>query len=266
MFVRDVATASKLNEFYENGYCNERQKLGQKVNATVNGNVFRRFIPSPESKSILDVGSGYGFFLDLLRDIGLSRRVGIELSNHERRYARTQFDHELYGNIIEMSDDDRFDVITLFEVIEHIPDPVAFIKALRHHLKPDGTIIIGTDNFASSVARKLGDRFPKWIPHEHISYFTPETLCSLITSHTDLELFGNISFTPWELYAHQMLYIVTMGRLGGIIYSNNEQMASSNRPYRNFALRLLFNKFWFNFMKDDNLEGEMMYIAAKAQK
>ncbi|MGG6499494.1 UNVERIFIED_CONTAM: class I SAM-dependent methyltransferase, partial [Bacteroidetes bacterium 56_B9] len=67
-------------------------------------------------------------------------------------------------------------VITLFEVIEHIPAPREFIQKLCKHLKAGGSLVVGTDNFVSNVVNVLGDRFPKWIPHEHVSFFTPETL------------------------------------------------------------------------------------------
>lgn len=263
MFVRDVPSAAEISAFYENAPCDERKKNGQQVNAAVNHKVFRRFVKSPAGKSVMDVGSGYGFFLDKLSGCGMSRRVGIELSRTERHYARSCHGLEVHARFDELAGDDRFDIITLFEVIEHILDPPAFLDELCRRLRPGGTVIIGTDNFSSGVVKALGEGFPKWIPHAHISYFMPDTLRALVQKHAGLDIVGELSFTPWELRLRQIVHRLTQGKRGGKSYSRQSELRTSARPYRAFALRRTVNTLWFGLTKSADLRGEMMYVVGR---
>ena len=62
-------------------------------------------------------------------------------------------------------------------------------------------MIIMTDNFESRAAKSLGAKFPKWIPHSHISHFSPNTLQACIESVKGLSVSRWLSYTPWELSA-----------------------------------------------------------------
>ena len=58
-----------------------------------------------------------------------------------------------------------FDLVTAFEVIEHVAYPRTFVEELEEYVKPGGQLLIMTDNFESKVVKDLGElAFPKWIP------------------------------------------------------------------------------------------------------
>lgn len=68
-----------------------------------------------------------------------------------------------------------FDVITAIEVLEHIADPIAFLKQIKSLLKPGGLFFLTTGN-----AKPFRKQIEKWsyvVPEVHISFFEPETLC-----------------------------------------------------------------------------------------
>lgn len=261
MFSRDTLTAAEIDQFYIDGYHDRRHMDGQRVNASVNFELLQRFCPDLSAKSLLDIGSGYGFLLEKLRSNGAQRIAGVELSQAQRNYSVDELKLKVYGQLDELSGSDQFDVITLFEVIEHIPAPNEFIEQVCKHLKVGGSLIVGTDNFVSDVVTVLGEGFPKWIPHEHVSFFTPSTLRDALTASGKLTFSAARSFTPWELLLRKLVFQVTSGRKGGKRYSHRaERNSDDNRGFRFFALRLAANRSWFKLSERSDLDGEMMYI------
>lgn len=259
MFSRETLQAAEIDQFYIDGYHDQRHMDGQRVNATVNVNVLRQFCPELSGRSLLDIGSGYGFLLDRARDCAAV--AGVELSQAQRDYSTRKLRLKTYNKIDDLTADDQFDIITLFEVIEHIPEPREFILRVCDHLKPGGSLIIGTDNFASDVVNVLGRQFPKWIPHEHVSFFTGTTLTQMLGRLGPLKLAAVWSFTPWELQVRKLIFRATSGRKGGKTYSYEaERNADLAGGYRFFPLRLAINRIWFGLTSGPNLNGEMMYI------
>ena len=263
MFTRDIRSSENLRQHYVDGYADQRQMDGQRVNATVNRQVLRQFRIGLSGKSLLDVGSGYGMFLSDASKSGAHRVVGVELSKVERSFSANVLGLESHDDLHKLSEGDQFDIVTLFEVIEHISDPHEFLASATKRLKPGGSLIIGTDNFTCDVVRCLGDQFPKWIPHEHISLFNPGTLRTVIERVQGLHIVGLRSFTPWELRARQMVFKATGGRRGGRRFNlQAEETAGASRQYRHFALRRACNSIWFNLTSRQDLSGEMMFVHA----
>jgi 2-polyprenyl-3-methyl-5-hydroxy-6-metoxy-1,4-benzoquinol methylase len=261
MFARDIRSSAEIDRFYVDGYHDRRHMDGQRVNARVNVDLVRRFCPDLSGKSLLDVGSGYGFFLAGLRASGAARIAGVELSRAQRIYSLRELQLETHARMDDLADDDRFDVITAFEVIEHIATPYEFVLGLCDHLKDGGSLILGTDNFAADVVTALGEQFPKWIPHEHVSFFTPASLAQMLARSGRLTPCGTRSFTPWELILRQLVFRATGGRKGGKPYRYRaEDDAAKEAGYRHFALRLAANRVWFKLTSRANPNGEMMYV------
>lgn len=260
IFARDILSASEMNQFYNDSYGNQRHMNGQRINATVNTRVLRSFCPDLAERSLLDLGSGYGFLLNNMRSYG-TRVAGVELSQVERSFSVEQLNIPTFDSMDSLSADEQFDVVTAFEVIEHIPNPRDFIRCACEHLKVGGSLIIGTDNFASSVVKKLGRQFPKWIPHEHISFFTPKTLRLLLEMTGVLAFAGGKSFTPWELLLRQLIFCATFGSKGGLTYHYPiESTITNHLCYRFFPVRLVMNHIWFNLFHRTDLDGEMMFV------
>lgn len=96
----------------------------------------------PEKGKILDVGCGYGHFIEIMQDCGWFAQ-GVDPS------SRTLYHAKKKGlNVIETSVDDSsfpdnfFDVVTAFYVLEHLPDPLSTAKKIFEMLKPGGVIVI----------------------------------------------------------------------------------------------------------------------------
>lgn len=143
--------------------------------------VVRRHFARPGR--VLDVGCAAGYFLSVMREEGWEI-LGLEPSAAIRSHAAARLGPEhvrdgLLGQVeLEPA---SFDLVTLWDVIEHIPDPVAAVRAVRRLLRPGGKLLIETQNVASRAARLLGKRWQHYKHAEHIYHFNPETIDDVLT-------------------------------------------------------------------------------------
>lgn len=133
---------------------------------------------------LLDIGCAYGFFLELAREHGWNAR-GLEISDAAYRYAKGTLKLNVTNTTLESAKikSNSFDVATLFDVIEHLPDPKSTIKEIRRILKSKGLIAITTPDIGSLSARVLGRNWEEVKRvREHIYFFSRETLKKLLES------------------------------------------------------------------------------------
>lgn len=101
-------------------------------------------------KDVLDCASGVGWGTFLLANGGAKSVVGVDLSPVAIETANMYYSSDkvkfIPGSIDEIDLGIKFDVITSFETLEHVDEPVNFLKALRGSLKPDGLLLLSTPN------------------------------------------------------------------------------------------------------------------------
>lgn len=131
---------------------------------------------------LLDVGCAYGFFLELAKKNGWQVQ-GLEISEAAYRYAKNSLKLPVLNKTLEDAKfkNESFDAVTLFDVIEHLPNPKATIKEARRILKPNGLIVITTPNIGSAAAKILGRNWEEVKRvREHIYFFSKPTLKRLL--------------------------------------------------------------------------------------
>ncbi len=130
---------------------------------------------------LVDVGCGAGFFVQAAERMGWSS-IGLEPSpDVARRGGREQRVRIVAGSLEEAPlVARRFEVITMLDVLEHVFCPRAFLEQARRLLGSRGFVLIETPNMAGCVPRLMGPRHPWVRPPEHLTYFTPPTLRSLL--------------------------------------------------------------------------------------
>ena len=124
-------------------------------------------------KRLLDFGCGFGQFLEMCRLFGLDAH-GVDRSNARRSGAGVQVHAELEEA------PGTFDAITLFEVLEHLDDPLAMLKALKARLNPGGVMIVEVPD--TTGVNGIHDRtsYHKIHPLDHINAFTPGSLVRIM--------------------------------------------------------------------------------------
>jgi SAM-dependent methyltransferase len=160
-----------------------------------------KFALRHQLRSVLDIGCGSGAFLDLAKRAGL-RTFGIEL-NPQGAAAAAAKGHQVYTCLMEdfhrQGNPDRFEMVTAFEVVEHVADPVNFLSQAAAFLKPTvGHVAISVPS-RFGVARLCDENPHQWPPH-HLSWWRLQDLSrlgeccclKLVESGGDILLGGHI--------------------------------------------------------------------------
>ncbi len=134
------------------------------------------------SGKLLDVGCALGYFVELALHIGYDA-YGFDPSDYAVREAIKLNGKERIkqGTIGTMSyEPQSFDVVTLFDVFEHLADPKKDLQTLLTYLKKDGIIVIATGDTKSLAARVLKRKWTFYIPPQHLFFFDRNTLTTLL--------------------------------------------------------------------------------------
>jgi 2-polyprenyl-3-methyl-5-hydroxy-6-metoxy-1,4-benzoquinol methylase len=132
---------------------------------------------------VLDFGCGDGEFLNMASLFGFaSYGIDFSITRVERQQHR-QITVAPSLQELDMLEVGPFDVITLFETLEHVTDPGSLLRALHERLAPRGILIVEVPNCEGlSIPRNL-DEFHALQPLEHINNFTPQTLQTMCERH-----------------------------------------------------------------------------------
>jgi len=130
---------------------------------------------------VLEIGSGYGFFLEEMRKLGFDI-IGIEVSKERRKISKRVTKSKILN--INLMDENlnikKFDVIIFFHVLEHISDSISFLKNLKKILNKNGKVIIEVPNY-NDFQIELNVAYKEWhFQRAHIHYFTPKTLKKIL--------------------------------------------------------------------------------------
>ncbi len=178
-FVPDRLVPHNVDSIYSTGYFSgdaETGYPGYLADQTLIEKNFRDRIQwinafAPKGR-LLEIGSAYGFFLKVARESGWHAE-GVELIEacaHEAARLSGATVHA--GDFLDVRIDERFDVVAMFDVIEHMRDPIACIERAYTLLKPGGFFVIETGDRAWPWARFLGNYWYFLDPPQHRYYFS----------------------------------------------------------------------------------------------
>lgn len=134
----------------------------------------------PAKPKVLDVGSAAGFFLKAAKDAGWDA-YGVEPNKWMVEWGNRQYGLHMKNGTLESAGfkKDFFDVVTLWDVLEHVAGPKETLRQVHGLLKKDGVVVVNFPNIGSTLARVAGRRW--WfLTSVHLYYFTPETLAKML--------------------------------------------------------------------------------------
>ena len=158
-------------------YLEERE--GRVLTFRRNLRPLEELMPPDKGRRLLDVGCHIGVFLEIAQERGWEA-WGVEPSRWAVREARSRGLRVIEGTLDDLHvADEFFDVITMWDVIEHLPDPLRALRKSYRLLKKGGIICIHTINIESPLAKLMGHRWP-WLMEMHLYYFSPRTLAAML--------------------------------------------------------------------------------------
>ena len=125
---------------------------------------------------LLELGCAYGFFLELARKHWEVK--GIDVAAAGIRHARQIIGvNALQADFLTLADEpESWDVICLWDTIEHLPHPILTLRKAAAWLKPGGLLLLTTGDIESRLARWRGERWRQIHPPTHLYYFSAATL------------------------------------------------------------------------------------------
>jgi len=155
-----------------------------------------------EGGKILDYGCGTGEFLYEAKAKGWKIK-GIEPTSKARKQANSILENSVVQNIDQIDDNKKYDIISLFHVLEHIHTLRKTVKKILKHLKSDGYILIAIPNPESFDAKKYGKQWAGWDVPRHLYHFD-QTAIKNFEQLFDLELV-KVNPMPFDSYYVSLL-------------------------------------------------------------
>ncbi len=135
---------------------------------------------------LLDVGCGTGEFLLYCKNSNI-KVVGVEPNPKANSKAKSKVDCQIYLDILDLNNHLKFDVITLWHVLEHIPNLNEYISKLKSLLNENGVLIIAVPNYKSYDAKYYKQFWAAYDVPRHLWHFTKKSI-SLLFKKVDLNV------------------------------------------------------------------------------
>jgi len=137
-------------------------------------------ISSENPPALLDYGCGLGFFMDSAYDYGFNVN-GVEFNPYALNYIKQRYSYNVSSPEEFQTLKNKYDVVTLFDVIEHLRNPLQMLDAITARINDNGLLIISTPDSESTVSKILGNKLEDFRrTREHLYFFSRRNLPSIL--------------------------------------------------------------------------------------
>ena len=231
IYMNPMEKVSKTNEYYSKAKNTHAPTIRESYLRTAESQVslIQKYA---NGTNLLDIGCAQGFFLFGASKAGYTTK-GIEIAQDAAAYAIREFGLDIEAKPFEELQfaENYFDVVTLWQVLEHVPYPLMMLKAVHRILKPGGLLVVSTPNIEAIPAKILRKRW--WdIKRLHINQFTTRTLTDILQNTG----FKNISSASYRGFVSLSILLTMMLKYLGVY----EQLKALFNP--DYVLGKILNK------------------------
>lgn len=194
--------------------------------------------------NILDIGSGTGHFLSVMKKAGWSTH-GIEINEKARKTSSDSFGLDILApSAITSLSKESFDCVTLWHVLEHLHDPLYYLSSVHDILKSGGFCVVALPNSSSPDADHYGKFWAAYDVPRHLWHFVPATF-SLLAEKSELRIIQQ-TVLPFDVFYISLL---------------SEKYRGSTLPY----FRGLLKSLWFSLLTcfNRNKGSSIVYFLQK---
>ncbi len=190
VYMNPQITPEDIGKFYPVNYAPHQSKAGQRQQNIkklekkskiqyLTQNYFRKL---NQNISLLDVGCGNGKFLNEIKTLFGCQVYGIDISAQASELAKKDFDLKVFVGTITQApfSDNYFDVVTAWQYLEHVHNPLQTLKKICDLLKPNGICVISTPNIDCINAKIFKDRWYNADCPRHLYLYSPATINNLL--------------------------------------------------------------------------------------
>jgi 2-polyprenyl-3-methyl-5-hydroxy-6-metoxy-1,4-benzoquinol methylase len=154
---------------------------------------------------LLEIGCAYGFFLEEAR-ASFGYRAGTDYSAAALAIAATRADRTYLGGLESVAETEPFDCAACIHVIEHIYDPLRFVRDVFDRLRPGGWLVLATPNMGGLWRPLMGRRWPFFKAPEHVTYFDRAALRRLLQAggFTDVQPVPYVSVFSLDMIGEKL--------------------------------------------------------------
>jgi SAM-dependent methyltransferase len=178
-----IAPAELLSQLYAESTCTYGAEIAD-LRFTYGRNLADLERYGARKGALLEIGCGSGFFLQEALRQGYQTVQGVEPSREAVQHAHSEVRDQIVCGVMKpgLFTTERFDVICLFQVFDHLPDPGALLDESLRLLRPGGLMLSINHNVKALSARLLRERSPI-VDIEHTYLYSPATMARIVLMH-----------------------------------------------------------------------------------
>lgn len=241
LFTNPYPSEENIASYYKSeAYISHTNKANSIINfiyKKVRGITLKRkvgLIKKLKAESLLDVGCGTGNFLHQAYKENINI-TGVETDEQARKNIHPEIKENIYPSISDLAKTEKFDVVTLWHVLEHLHNLQDSFTQLNKLLRNDGYFIVAVPNPSSYDARHYKEKWAAWDVPRHLYHFRPEQVKFLFDQHNILLI--NILPMKFDAFYVSMLSEKYKGKnilnqmIFGTIYGFLSNFKASKKEY-----------------------------------
>lgn len=176
----------KIKAIYSENYFKGEEYLDYKSDKFIHQKNFKNKLNNvlkyQKSGRLLEIGSAYGFFLELAQKHFTVK--GFEICKEAAEFAKNDLKLDVTcADVTEANLNEQFDVVTMYDCIEHIPRPDKVIEVISKNIKKGGSLFLTTGDIGAPLAKFQGEDWRLIHPPSHIHYFNQRSITQLLKNY-----------------------------------------------------------------------------------